>query len=158
MLGSDQRDAAERQLVRGDVEEVVGGREIELGPARLVLGGQIGEPGDVLGEGVGELGEELLDPRQVAFVASQVERHAGAVPHVVGGAPTTGIELVVDLERDLPWIAGILGDRQPDPRREHGPPGEALAVAVQQAAHRLELVVELGGAAADHRVVARRAT
>ena len=92
---------------------------------------------------------------QVAFLACEVERDAGAVPDVVGRAPPTGIELVVDLERDLPRIAGVLGDRQPHPRREHRPAGEAFAVAVQQAAHRLELVVELGGAAADHRVGSR---
>ena len=97
----------------------------------------------------------VFHPWQVAFVASQVEGDAGAVPDVVGGAPPTGIELVVDLERDLPRIAGVLGDRQPEPRREHGPTGEALAVAVQQSAHRLELVVELGGATADHGIAAR---
>ena len=57
-----------------------------------------------------------------------------------------------DLERDLPRIAGVLGDRQPEPRREHGPTGEALAVAVEQPAHRVELALELARAAADHGV------
>ncbi len=136
----------------GDVEEVVGRGEVELDPARLVLGGQIGEAGDVLGHGAGEVADEQLHPWEVAFVASQVEGDAGPVPDVVGGAPPTGVELVVDLERDLPRIAGVLGDRQPQTRREHGPTGEALAVAVQQPAHRIELTLELGGAAADHGV------
>ena len=96
-----------------------------------------------------------LHAREVAFVAGQVEGDAGSVPDVVGGAPPPGVELVVDLERDLPRIAGVLGDRQPQPRREHGPAGEALAVAMQQPAHRIELTLELGGATADHGVGAR---
>ena len=149
MFGSEQRDAEARQLVRGDVEEVVGRGEVELDPGRLVLGGQIGEAGDVLGDSAGEVADEQLHAWEVAFVASQVEGDAGPVPDVVGGAPPAGVELVVHLERDFPRIAGVLGDRQPDTRREHGPTGEALAVAVEQPAHRIELTLELAGATAD---------
>ena len=149
MFGSEQRDAEARQLVRGDVEEVVGRGEVELDPGRLVLGGQVGEAGDVLSDSAGEVADEQLHAWEMAFVASQVEGDAGPVPDVVGGAPPAGVELVVHLERDFPRIAGVLGDRQPETRREHGPTGEALAVAVEQPAHRIELTLELAGATAD---------
>ena len=43
MLGADQLDAEPMELVRGDVEEVVGLFEIELDAGRMGVIGQLGQ-------------------------------------------------------------------------------------------------------------------
>ena len=78
---------------------------------------------------VGQLGDHRLEHGEVVRAAGHLDGQRGAVPHVVGGAPAAGIDLVDELEVDAPRVEAVVGHDEAQAADQHrfaaGPVAEA---------------------------------
>ncbi len=134
------------------VEEVVGLLEVELERSRLVFGREVGEARNVGRDHLRELVDLVTQRRQPRLGSSQIERPRRGVPHVVGGAPSSGICVVDELEFDQPRIEGVIGQGESDPGANDRLTRESKPVTLERSCEIFERFVEILAARPDDRV------
>ncbi len=151
-LRSDELDAAPGQLGRRLLEEPLGRLDVELEGGRLVDGGQLGRRLDAAGQGEGELGDGLGQAGHVVGPTRHLDGERRLVPHVLGGAPAAGVDVVDQFEAHLPVVVGVVGHDEPNAGHDDRLAALAPLVAVEPCRQRGELVGVGEAAAPDRRV------
>ena len=98
------------ELGRRLLEEQVGPFDVELDGRRFRGIGELGQHVDDLADLAGGVDDGLRQRVEVILVAGELDGERRCLPHVVGAAPPAGIELVDDLDGDLPRVERVVGD------------------------------------------------
>ena len=91
-------------------------------------------------------------PVQVVGTAGDLDRHGRRLPHVLRRAPATGVDLVDELEADVPVVVGVVGNDEAHARQHDGLAAQAPLVALEAGRQRRQLVGVGDAAAADQRI------
>ena len=109
MLGTDELDAQSVQFGRCLLEEPLGRLDVELEASGRTAVGERGEHVDGRCDRRRELADHRFEDGKVAGIGGHLDGERVAGPDVVGGAPATGIDLVDELELDLPVVVTVVG-------------------------------------------------
>ncbi len=141
-LGADEVDPEPGEFGRRLLEEQVGALDIELDGGRVLGLGEARQHVDDLTRAPGSVDDRRHQHVEVIAVAGELDGERGGLPHVVRRAPPAGVELVDELDRDLPGVERIVGDDQAQTRQDDRFAERPAVVALEaggQRVHRREM-------------------
>ena len=148
-LRADQVDPEAGELGRRLVEEQVGPVDVELDGRRFRGLGELGQHVDHLADLLGGVDDGLRQRVEVILVAGELDGERTCLPDVVRAAPPAGIELVDELDGDLPGVERVVGHDEAQARQDDRLAQRSAVVALEAGGERVHLV-EMGSRPPAH--------
>ncbi len=149
-LGADQLDAGLLQFERRDVDEFLGGLEVEFDAGRFVFQCEVGEAGHDRRDARDDVVEQGDERVEVAGFAGDFDGALVSIPQVGRRAPPHRVGVVDQFEADLPRVVRIVRHQEPHPWDHDGFARQPAAVAIEFFSELAEGEVEFGRAATHH--------